>query len=212
MKMELITTLIILAGYLSILIELTCFHVPSMASNRAIWRAEKQVTDFYSDKYQWIFNLTKLQKILVFNLPLVGVYMTFLFPLWLLLNRGNLLGPAIFSENVVAQILGILLVFVGRVITLASVVSIRKENSQQKECFKLHTGHVFNKSRNPGLLGMYIFMLGILLCLPSLMLLCGLIYYIVYMHFKVKMEEDFLMNKFGSHYQRYLHQTGRYIS
>lgn len=211
MNADLIVTASILAGYVTLLLELTLLHVPSVASNRAIWKAEKQVTDYYSVRYQWIFQLSKLQKLVFFNLPLIGVYITFFLPLLILLNE-NTLSPTLFSVNVMAQILGITMIFSGRFITLYSVVSIRKENSQKQNCFKLHTRQLFSKSRNPGLLGMYIFMLGIWLCLPSILFLGALFYYIFYMHIKVKMEEDFLLNKFGIDYQNYLQSTGRYLS
>jgi protein-S-isoprenylcysteine O-methyltransferase Ste14 len=74
----------------------------------------------------------------------------------------------------------------------------------------LHTGGLFSRMRNPGLVGLYIFIFGIWISIPSIYFLLGILFYIGYMHFKVLMEEDFLTNRYGSSYNEYISKTRRY--
>lgn len=198
-------------GYVSLLIELVFLHVPSVASNRSIWSAKQDVVALYSDKFQWMFNLSSTLKLLIFFVPLLFIYCFFTFPALHLFGIQLVSQPRIFSVNEISNVLGMSCIIFGRLVTLSSVLTIRKDNSQQTE-FHLHTDSLFSTSRNPGLLGMYIFMTGVWLCIPSIWFLLGLLFYISYMHLKVKMEEDFLSNKFGASYRRYFNQTGRYLS
>jgi protein-S-isoprenylcysteine O-methyltransferase Ste14 len=99
----------------------------------------------------------------------------------------------------------------GRVLALGAVLTIRRANSQSDDSFYLHTTGPFRWSRNPGLLGMYLFVGGLWLITPSATLLLGIVLYVAYMDFKVRMEEDFLANRFGSSYAAYRLRTGRYL-
>ncbi|WP_395345060.1 methyltransferase [Ningiella sp. W23] len=211
MNHDVILLVIVSAAYISIALELALVHVPSVASNVSIWRAKKELTNSYSASYQRIFLLAKPLKILLF-LPLLGVYFVFLLPFLLMLDLIQLpLNPAI-QMNAMTFSLGVFFIVLGRCITLSSVYSIRQNNSQHGEDFTLHTTKVFRNSRNPTQLGMYTFYFGIVVSLGSVWLLLGLFYYIAYMHVKIKMEEDFLLHKYGDAYQHYMHKTGRYWS
>lgn len=210
--MEWTVSLIILAGYVSLFIELFFLHVPSVASNRSIWSADDQVTQFYSAQYQWLFTLPKWQKLLLTNIPLLLIYALFVLPIAFILGETTFAAPQLFQADTPIQLIGMGFILSGRAVTLNSVLTIRKDNTQTAEHFKLHTNRLFGRSRNPGLMGMYGFMFGMWLCIPSMWFLAGLLFYIAYMHCKVKMEEDFLSNRFGDQYQTYLNQTGRYLS
>ena len=111
-----------------------------------------------------------------------------------------------------SYVLGGLLILVGRSLTFYSVLTIRKGNPQKDGSFKLHTDQVFQVSRNPGLAGMYLFLMGLIVTVPSIYLIGGGVIYFAHMHFKVLMEEDFLTSKFGGTYEQYKRSTGRYWS
>jgi len=91
------------------------------------------------------------------------------------------------------------------------MIAIRKNNKQEGASFHLHTTNKFGVIRNPGLVGLYIFMLGLWLLLPSIYFLVGILIYMAHMHFKVLMEEDFLSNHYGVAYRQYFQKTKRYL-
>lgn len=199
---------IILLGYVTLLVELTCFHVPSVASGVNILRKDEAVVETYSAKFRSVFQRSLQSRILITFVPLIPVYGVFIYPI--LVMTGVIPYP-VNSLNWSIW-LGCLLVIMGRVITFGSVLMIRRQNQQKQDSFRLHTDFLFARSRNPGLLGMYVFVLGIWAVMPSLLLLAGILYYIAYMHVKVLMEEDFLTQKFGEPYLHYKTSTGRYWS
>ncbi len=208
--MELLYIVIILA-YISLGLELSLAHVPSVASNVSIWTSKDPVAKSYSEKFSWVFTLSPVYKVLIFWLPLVGVYFVFLLPFLVMFSNADAFPPRVFQTSDLSLLLAIFLIVSGRIITLGAVLTIRKNNRQENESFTLHTGSVFSKSRNPTQLGMYIFYIGIFFGMPSLWLLVGLIYYVAYMHVKINMEEDFLKNKYGGDYENYFNNTRRYL-
>jgi len=105
--------------------------------------------------------------------------------------------------------LGIFLVIIGRCISHFYLISIKRIKAKSFEGF-VATG-MFKFSRNPGLLGLYISFLGFLLIQTSILFLICLIIYIVHMHFKIKMEEGYLINMHGEDYKKYLQKTRRYL-
>ena len=199
---------IALLGFASLLLELAFFHVPSVASNVNIMRKRPEVVQGYSARFRGLFQGSLLWRVSLSMLLLTPVYGVFIYPLFVIFD--------VFEEPVVVPDMltwsGCVLVLLGRAITFSSVLIIRRENCQKDDSFHLHTDFLFARSRNPGLLGMYLFIMGIWLLMPSVQYLLGIIYYIAYMHFKVLMEEDFLEQKFGESYLQYKTSTGRYWS
>jgi len=196
--------------YISLVLELTVFHVPSVASSLNIWDPNEDILKNYSEKYSGIFRMSKWKKFGLFILPLGIIYLTYFFPSFLYFESPIDLA-LVFKPTTVILILGVLLMLVGRYITFSSVLTIRKQNEQKEESFTLHTDGGFSRMRNPGLVGLYIFLIGIWCAIPSIYFLVGIIFYMSYMHFKVLMEEDFLTNKFGESYSRYFSSTKRYF-
>jgi protein-S-isoprenylcysteine O-methyltransferase Ste14 len=88
---------------------------------------------------------------------------------------------------------------------------IRKENKQKENSFKLHTKGIFHYSRNPGLDGMFVFFIGFGLIFPTLMSWIGLLFYFIYMLFRVRIEEEFLKEFFQQEYAAYCLKTKRFL-
>ena len=202
---------IVVAAYGSLALELTVLHVASVASSRRIWSAPADVVDGYSPLYRRLFRWPKAAKVLAFGLPLLLIYGVYAYPLLVLSAGPDLLGDYIFVPAVATDVRGAALVVCGRALALGAVLTIRRGNDQTGASFRLHTGGPFRWSRNPGLLGMYWFVAGLWLLTPSAAMLIGIVLYVAYMDFKVRMEEDFLTNKFGSSYVEYRLRTGRYL-
>lgn len=199
------------AGYASLAIELTLLHVASVASSRGIWWAPAELVAGYSPKYRRVFRWPLIARVLVFGLPLLLVYGVYAYPLLVLALGPDLLDDYVFAPAMPTDLLGAALVVGGRVLALGAVLTIRRENEQTGDSFRLHTAGPFRWSRNPGLLGMYLFAGGLWLLAPSAAMLLGIVVYVAYMDFKVRLEEDFLTNKFGISYSEYRLRTGRYL-
>lgn len=208
--MLLFIQIVIILMYLSLLLELTVFHVPSVASSLNIWNPSDNILTHYSEKYKSIFRMSRWKKFCLFILPLGVIYLTYFFPMFLFVETSIDL-KLFYQPGIASLILGIILILLGRFITFFSVLKIREENRQKEDSFKLHDESVFSKTRNPGLVGLYIFLQGIWFVIPSLYFLIGIFFYMCYMHFKVLMEEDFLSNIYGEPYKLYSQQTKRYI-
>lgn len=203
--------LIVILAYVSLLIELLVFPVPSSASSYSLWRESE---DFAIEGYSPMQNIQQwsfLKKSLILGLPLVLIVITFVIPILIALG----LAPDIFMKWITANpiliAIGILLLVVGRLITFVSALAIRKDNSQEGEMFTLHDDSWFRFSRNPIQVGMYIFSFGLLVLYPSWIFLLGCVLYVAYMDYKIKMEEDFLRAQFGSQYSEYCERTRRYL-
>jgi protein-S-isoprenylcysteine O-methyltransferase Ste14 len=208
--MSILIAVCIVLGYISLVLELYLLHVPSVASNRAIWSADSGIIEGYSSDFQWIFKLSKLAKLLFFFIPLLGVYFVFLLPLLIVFGQTYFSSAMLFPQTLLISVLGIILIVLGRYITIQSALTMRKSIVLKDEQFKLNTKSFFGRSRNPTQLGMYIFLCGIILCIPSLWLVLGLLYYVSYMHVKINMEENFLTKQFGKKYLDYVNNTRRY--
>ena len=206
----LIVQILVIVLYVTIVLELTVFHVPSVASSLNIWNPREDILKFYSKKYSSIFQMAKWKKFCLFILPLGVIYLTYFFPSFLYFDAPMDL-IFLFHPNSVILVFGLILMLVGRYITFSSVLTIRRKNEQKGDSFTLHTDGGFSKTRNPGLVGLYLFLFGIWLTLPSIYFLVGILFYISYMHFKVLMEEDFLSNRYGKSYIKYIAGTKRYF-
>lgn len=195
-------------AYASLVIELALLHVPSVASSLSIWRKPATIVAGYSPAYRNVFELSRGWKLLLFVLPLLAAYATFLYPLLALVGAHDPFGDHAFRTGGVSAGVAGLLIVGGRTLTLSSVLSLR--GSAVDAPRPLRTGGLFRSSRNPGLVGMYLFAAGLWVAAPSFTILACMAVYVVYMDFKVRMEEDFLESRFGASYVEYRHRTGRY--
>ena len=208
--MEFLISSIILLAYFSLGLELLFAHVPSIASNKAIWKASPKVVNAYPSAYQWIFKLPKLSKVFLFLLPLGLLYGVFLMPLMIILGWAPWLALNT-AISIYLQIIGIVLIVLGRIITLVSVRNMIRNRDKSGEQGLVKKQGAFGYSRNPIQVGMYMFLIGVSLSLVSFWLFLGVIYYVGYMHFKIKMEEQYLSKQYGEKYLEYMRYTRRYL-
>jgi len=206
MNMEI--TLIVIV-YLSLLVELTILHVPSVASTFQLF--------YYSDTTQdgplmkRVKSWTVWIKSLLLFIPTAISVCLYLLPLLFVFYPDSKLWFGVKPTDLTYQVLGWIVVFSGRFLALFSAIQIRKKNSQINNEFSLKTQGMFSFSRNPILLGMYITYIGWLILFPNWVLWVGFIIYFANMHFRILLEEDFLHQKFGKQFDEYLKQTRRYI-
>jgi len=127
--------------------------------------------------------------------------------LWLFGGLGiSLFVPLVFG---VLFIFGLCFYIGGMVITCLTYYS-----------FARHPGLVMSGihrySRNPGYVGWVLVIFGLTLMgwsasLGSILFLIYFILTLLYLHWTVLLEEDFLVNKYGESYKQYLKDTARYL-
>ena len=203
---------VVLSAYLSLLYELLFLHVPSVASTVRILSPHPDILANYSPRYRRLLAAHPVVKLPLFVLPIGIIFALFAFPLFTLWSGGNPLNDDVFSATTAAQAMGIALILLGRGVTLSSVVTIRSATASGQTGESLWTTGLFRWSRNPGLVGMYAFVIGLWCLTPSALMAAGIVVYIGHMHLKILMEEDFLVNRFGRAYVEYRNSTGRYLA
>ena len=199
--------LILGVAYFSLLVELLFFPVPSVASTYQLVLVD-DTGKKTSSRFDRIKHWQVWKKVLFLIIPAVVNVAVFLFPFFMLLG---IFEYQIISNQPLSLGVGILLVIFGRLITFLSIIQIRKINRSSNQQKFLHQKGWFKWSRNPGLLGMYMFIFGVWCFFSHPLFLVGILFYMTYMHFKILLEEDYLIEKFGKTYQEYLKQTKRYL-
>lgn len=205
-----VLAVIVAAGYASLVFELTVLHVPSAASTRNLWRGDPSIAAGFSPARRAIFGLPPVKKVAYLVLPVLVVWAVYAYPPIALLSAGDPLGDQVFTPSGATRVAAALLIVTGRAITLASVLTLRRAGRRAVEG-GLAVDGLFRNSRNPGLVGMYAFVLGLWIATPSLLMLCGILVYVVHMDFKVRLEEDYLANTVGEGYRIYERRTRRYL-
>ena len=199
--------LITVLFYMSLFIELFFYDIPSVVATRKVLRPNTDDSNYFSDSIKAVLNWSYSKKVIIFVLPMVFIYLLHVLPAYcaydLIFNdKGLSVGTSVFY-------LGIVLVVLGRIVSHLYLISIKRIKAKSFDGFVVNG--LFRFSRNPGLLGLYISFLGFLIIHPSILFLICFIVYIVHMHFKIKMEEDYLTNKNHDGYKTYLQKTRRYL-
>nr|WP_321236192.1 methyltransferase [uncultured Psychroserpens sp.] len=205
--LKLIIIIGIVIFYMSLFVELYVYSIPSVVSTKKILNPSISHLEQFSERIKKRLNWPLPIKIILFVVPMIFIYMLHLLPAYLLydltFNAGDL--QCIYY----LCFIGIGLVLFGRIISHLYLLSIKKIKAKSYEGFV--TNGLFKYSRNPGLLGLYISFLGFYLIQPSILFLICYSIYIVHMHFKIIMEEDYLTNIHGEDYKLYLQKTRRYL-
>lgn len=152
-----------------------------------------------------------------FGLCLLGTLIsigTFLLPMVVLLfpEAYLFMAPIQGGQSPVVTTLAVLCLAGGSVCTLFGVAAFRARGlTGHEEDSVLITSGIFGLCRNPISLGLLGIVAGFLLALPSWVGLCGTGIYGLNTHFRVKLEEGALEQRFGQAYRQYKHRVGRYF-
>ncbi len=200
--------ILVLLAYGSLAVELVRFPVSSEASlYQLLLDADEKAG--HDTRVARARLSSPAHKLLVYGLPTATGVVLFLIPpvaaVWRPLV--DVLWPLPALDGPWSRGFGATLVVVGRVVTLTASVQLR----QHKVRATLHDAGLFRWSRNPGLVGMYLFYLGLCCLFPSTILLVGLIPYVWNMHVRVLMEESHLSARFGASYGDYKARVPRYV-
>ena len=201
---------LILTAYASLVVELVVFPIPSEASTfQLLFKSESEGERSGQSQLGRARERSLIAKLCFYTLPTALGIALFLIPLAALpypelIER---LFPVNALERPSVLWSGAALVAIGRLLTFVSVLQLRGH----KRTGNLSAQGLFTHSRNPGLVGMYVFYLGNALIFPCLMLFFGFVPYVLNMHRRVLMEESHLARELGSDYRVYLESVPRYI-
>ncbi len=211
--MEWAIGLIIMVYFLSILVEILWIPVPSVASTYQLVFPDKEVQEKLNPT-SFLYKIQSLDifsKFLLIIVPYILAMIAYCWPLLLLMFHVLGIQSLKMNSYLLGIGVGVLCLFLGRAITLASAFFIRKDNSQKNDNFDLKTRGFFKHSRNPIVLGLHVGILGMNLIFPSWIFLGLTLIYILNIHFKILLEEDFLLHLFQENYSVYFSKTRRYL-
>ena len=200
-------SVLVLVAYGSLLVQLLLFPVPSEASvYQLLLGADDEKDD---TRVAQARGLSPVKKLVTYFLPTAVGIALFLIPLAAALWRPvvDYLIPLHSLDTVWALGLGALLVLGGQSVTVVSVLQLRRYKIRSE----LQSSGLFRRSRNPGLVGMYAFYLGLCFLFPCVVLFVGLIPYVWNMHTRVLMEESHLSSRLGAPYVDYMTRVPRYV-
>lgn len=203
---------LVLAAYASYVAEITLFPVPSEASTwQLLAPAPAPAAAASAQRGGQGGRLVTAQrrslphKLIFFLLPTAACVALFLVPLACMLLPE--LAAALSCRRIEAlALVGVGLIVVGRLVTFAAMLHLRRAQRAGRM-----PGGLFTRSRNPGLVGMFAFYVGLCLVFGSWLLWLGLPLYLLNMHYRVRLEEAHLEAGHGGAFRDYAARVPRYV-
>lgn len=209
--METIAAIMVLLFFLSLLYELICIPVPSVASTYQLLFNKDLSKNDQDGLFRRIQNMNPVLKMLFIIVPFIVAIGIYCLPLGTALFC--LFGTScMFSGiHIIALFVAVILMVVSRAISIHSALGIRKHHKHDTDIEELEEDEMFSFSRNPIVVAMHIGLLGfnILLLNPWYAILS--FFFVLYIHAKILIEETYLKQHFGLKYESYLKKVNRYI-
>ncbi len=178
-------TYIIIFIYLSFALDFIVWPVASEASTGQLISGRASL-------------INKIMLVVVYAVNLIF----FSFPL--LLAIGCLIDGA-YNAGLLSW-LGIPIALMGRVISILGTLALRNSPGDSPV-----THSIFRYTRNPITLGIHLTSIGLILCFNHWYLWAGLLFSVVNLHVKIKIEERNLFQVFKESYTLYFQKTPRYL-
>ncbi|MBL8751009.1 MAG: methyltransferase domain-containing protein [Planctomycetes bacterium] len=195
---------VVLCAYASLIVELVVFPIPSEASTWQLF-TPGDARAAPADRLQAARERSLPQKVLRYFLPTAICVLLWLLPLAAIASPS--VGAALWCNRVPALVgPGVALVVIGRAITFVSVLQLRARRRLGGE-----PRWLFRRSRNPGLVGMFVCYTGLCCLFGSPLSWLGLPFYVANMHVRVRMEEAHLAAQFGDAWRSYVAAVPRYV-
>jgi len=193
---------VVLCAYASLLVELVVFPIPSEAS---VVQLVGKHGSGDAPALAAARAASLPARLLRYLLPTAACVALFLLPLAVTLVPATREALAPWSH---AALLwpGLFLVVAGRTITFWSVLQLRAAKRRDEL-----PGGAFLRSRNPGLVGMFVVYAGLCLAIGGPWLWLGAPLYFANMHARVKLEEANLDARYSSSWRDYAHRVPRYL-
>lgn len=196
---------VLVAAYLSLTWELCIWRVPSVASTwQLLGRAPTEAAALAAAR-----GLPAPVKVARFALPAAFHVALYAVPA-VAVFWPAVLAPLLPIETMGAlpfRIGGALLVLGGRALTLSAVVKLRS----RVDVAEVLTTGPYAWSRNPALVGLYVFLVGAVCLTPAWLLFAGIGLHMAWMHPRVRLEESHLLAVAGDPYRAYVARVKRYV-
>ena len=177
---------LIIGIYLSFVLDFLIWPIPSEGSTKALASIEKTPL------------IKRLGYVVIFMLNL-SVYL-----LPMALSVIGLINGVTLSAN--TSLPGIIVAILGRIVSLTGTYTIKSHSAEI-----LITNYVFRYSRNPITVGIHLTLFGLALSFNIWYLWLGLVFSILNLHYKVRVEERYLFKKYPKDFKNYVKQTPRYF-
>lgn len=200
--------LVVLLAYASLVLELVVFPIPSEASTWQLLASDGPATDPAGarDALERARTRSTTGKLVRYFVPTALGVALWLLPIPCVLVPG--FADAVGCSRVPAlQWPGVALIVLGRGLTFTSVLQLRAQRRSGDGA----PGFWFRRSRNPGLVGMYLCYLGLCVVFAAPLLWLGLPLYIANMHGRVRIEEAHLAARHGAAWHAYAARVPRYL-
>jgi len=179
--------IIVIFVYLSFLLDFLVWPIPSEASTFSLINGNTKVNFIHKFFLLIVFIVN-----LFFYLTPLGL------SIYYLQNGFEIPGTPL-------TILGIAMSITGRIISIKAAQVMRKKGDG------LVGNSLFKYSRNPISLGLHITIIGLMIIFDKWYLWLGFIFYLINIHYKIKVEESHLQKKYGTLYDLYQAKTPRYL-
>jgi protein-S-isoprenylcysteine O-methyltransferase Ste14 len=195
---------VVLFAYASLLLELVVFPIPSEAST---WQLLAPNESTAGGELARVQQLPLPRKLLLYALPTAVGVALFLIPLACIVFPA--VRPSLLvAPQPIAALVGAVVIVAGRVVTFTSVLHLRRSRAAGAAAMP---GGWFRWSRNPGLVGMFVFYAGLALVCLTPVLWLGLPLYFGNMHRRVRIEEAHLGARLGAAWGAYSARVPRYL-
>ncbi len=194
-----------IAAYATLLLELTVFPIPSEASTWQLLAGTDRRDGTNAAALQRVHATARSQRVLTLLVPTALGVLAWLVPLLLVVVPSWRSRLCVDVPPVVVA-LGIAAIALGRAITFGSVLQLRAAKRHERL-----PGGLFRRSRNPGLVGMYVCYLGLMLGYGVPLLAIVLPLYVWNMHRRVRLEEAQLDFAHGASWRDYAALVPRYL-
>ena len=209
-----VLTFFILATYISQIIQVCFYSVPSAGST--IEMLVKVKNDPAS--YRFHPSAAAIQswfKVVLLIAATVSVTATAMIPLITIIYPPffQLLIPLMAQPTNLMKWIAIECFVTGNIITYVAVATLKRNVSFHDfgETTRLYTSGLYGFLRNPITLGLALIYIGFVLALPSVGMLVGFILFLLNSSYRIRMEEIYLERAFGDNYRQYKQQVGKYF-
>lgn len=153
--------------------------------------------------------------ILLFVLIIFGLIVTAVDPTGLAAKSGGTVsGLSLTGINLVLLIVGLAMVFSGIIIRFIAIGTLGKNFSgllRIREGHTLVTTGIYRWVRHPAYLGAILLFVGIPVAVSSVLGFLAMLLLVVYLLFRIRLEEKMLTSRFGDEYREYVKRSKRLI-
>jgi hypothetical protein len=153
-------------GYLTLLIELVFFHVPSVANTQNFFQKNNNYVVHGSTYISKIYGWAMWKKVLVLAVPFFFINIYFLLPFLYFFPDVPGSKWLVFKTNDWLVVSGVLFVVAGRIVTFGSMLFMRRKNKQTENSFKLHTNGILGFPETRAWTVCFYFLLDLVFCFP----------------------------------------------